>query len=68
MSTTSYSAQARVISDIRFAVATNRCPVCRWRERAKWPSGELRMTCGQKECFLRWLPGGAEAPKESEQI
>lgn len=67
MSTTSYSAQARVISDIRFATATGHCPVCRKRTRATWPNGEKRMTCGQDECFRRWLPGKAEAPKGSEQ-
>lgn len=62
-----YSAQARVISDIRFAVDTGLCPVCRKRPQAIWPNGERRMTCGDTVCFLRWLPVKAEAPRESKQ-
>jgi hypothetical protein len=61
-----YSAQVRVIEDIRFATRTGLCPVCRNRPRAAWPNGERRMTCGDNQCFLRWLPVRAEAPKESE--
>lgn len=60
------SAQARVISEIRFATHTGLCPVCRQRPRAVWPNGAQRMTCGHPTCFLRWLPGKADAGQSQE--
>lgn len=60
-------AQAHVIEQLRWAGATGLCPVCRQRPRARWPNGELRITCGNQRCFRRWLPVRAGAQeKEGE--
>jgi len=62
-----YTAQAYVIEQIRWAGATGLCPICRQRRRARWPNGELRITCGNQLCFRRWLPVRTGAPeKEGE--
>lgn len=47
-----------VAQHLRFATKSGLCPVCRKRKRAEWKDGTgLRMTCGHKDCFIKWLPG-----------
>lgn len=47
-----------VAQHLYFANKTGLCPVCRKRKRALWKDGAgLRMTCGDKLCFIKWIPG-----------
>jgi len=61
-----YQAQAVVIGHLRFANQTNKCPVCRKRDRATWPNGEQRITCGDRDCFHKWLPGHYQPEKDQD--
>ena len=48
----------RVTNHLRFAKRTGLCPVCRKRKRAEWKDGSgLRITCGNADCYIKWLPG-----------
>lgn len=49
---------------IRFATKSGMCPMCHKRPRARWKDdGSLRITCGNAECYKRWLPGSREIMK-----
>lgn len=49
---------------IRYANQTGKCAMCHKRPRARWKDdGSLRITCGQEECFRKWLPGSREIMK-----
>lgn len=49
---------------IRYAAKTGMCPMCHKRPRARWgDNGDLRITCGQEECYRKWLPGSREIMK-----
>lgn len=54
---------------IKFATRTNLCPVCRKRPRARWKDdNSLRVTCGNTECFHKWLPGGKQQRLDNSEI
>lgn len=50
-----YEAQRRVLAQINRANATGICPVCNARPQAHWPSGIKRLTCGEEDCYRKWL-------------
>ena len=59
-----YREQRRIQAIIGEANARQRCPIC-GRPQGRWPSGARRMTCGQPECYQRWLaihPAAKEQP------
>lgn len=54
----------RTARAIRSATRTGICPMCGKRPRARWKdTGDLRITCGHKECFRLWMPGSLEVIK-----
>lgn len=50
-----YSAQDRIMSQVRGSNLTGRCPVCNVRPCAVWPDGVRRITCGNDACYTEWL-------------
>lgn len=50
-----YEAQRRILMQVNRANATGVCPVCNIRAQGYWPSGVKRVTCGEEECYRRWL-------------
>lgn len=61
-----YAAQNRVMSQIRLADLDGLCPICHVRPRGVWPDGVRRITCGQPECFRRWLPVRSDHKEQEE--
>lgn len=61
-----YEAQRRLMEVIRWSQATNTCPVCRRRPLGVWPDGVKRGTCGENECFERWLRMRPERDADNE--
>lgn len=50
-----YEAQRRIQDAICQANATGLCVVCMRRPQATWPDGVRRITCGEFDCYYRWL-------------
>ena len=52
-----YQAQSKTMQTVGQANASGLCAVCQKRPRSPWQdTGELRMTCGARTCFIAWLP------------
>jgi hypothetical protein len=65
--TEQYEQQRRITATINEANARNRCPVCRLRPQATWPTGVRRMTCGHPECYVRWLRVRPESKEDRNE-
>jgi hypothetical protein len=50
-----YADQQRVMELARWANTAGLCPVCRSRPQSIWPDGVQRITCGNADCYERWL-------------
>jgi hypothetical protein len=64
--TTRYEQVAEVQRQIRWSTHHNLCPVCKVRPCGTWADGTPHITCGDKKCFLKWLPGRHEIADEEE--
>jgi hypothetical protein len=50
-----YRDQRLIMSLINRANTSGVCPVCMRRSQAMWRSGQRRVTCGNIDCYNKWL-------------
>ena len=58
----------RVARQIQKSIETGNCVICQQKPRAVWKdTGDLRMTCGDSICFLKWMPMNTDLEIEEIQ-